>query len=115
MRHEPKKLVEDISRAIDEVATFCAGKSFCDIENDRQLQLVVERELEIIGEALARLKRDHLSLALRIPDAEKIIGMRNVLAHGYDVLEYEILWDVVENKLPDLKDCLKRLDGCSSE
>jgi uncharacterized protein with HEPN domain len=110
MRRDPNKLVEDMSRAIGEVESFCAGKAFCDFESDRRLQLVVERELEIIGEALARLRRDHPSLALKIPDADKMIGMRNVLAHGYDVLEYEILWDVVENKVPALKHCLEKLD-----
>lgn len=115
MRRDPNKLVEDMFRAIGEVETFCAGKSFCDFESDRRLQLVVERELEIIGEALARLRRDHADLTLKISDADKIIGMRNVLAHGYDVLEYEILWDVVENKLPILKHCLEDLKGhCSA-
>ncbi len=63
----------------------------------------MEREFEIIGEALARLRRDHPTLADRIKDIDKIIGLRNVLAHGYDVLEYAILWDVVENKVPILK------------
>ncbi len=41
--------------------------------------------------------------------ANKIIGLRNVLAHGYDVLEYEILWDVVANRLPSLKCEIERL------
>lgn len=113
MRHNPNKLLEDMSRAIDEVETFCAGKSFSDFESDRQLQLVVERELEIIGEALSRLRRDYPALALKISEADKIIGMRNILAHGYDVLEHEILWDVVENKLSGLKYCLEELDGYS--
>jgi uncharacterized protein with HEPN domain len=103
MRHNPQKLYEDILRAIDEIQSFCRGKSFVDFKADRGLQLVVERELEIIGEALVRLRRDHPSLADNIADIDKIIGLRNMLAHGYDVLEYEILWDVVENKLQNLK------------
>jgi uncharacterized protein with HEPN domain len=52
---------------------------------------------------LTRLRRDHPALAARITDVDKIIGLRNVLAHGYDLLEYEILWDVVENKIDLLK------------
>ena len=103
MRHNPQKLYEDILRAIDEIQLFCSGKSFDDFKADRGLQLVVERELEIVGEALVRLRRDHPSLADHIADIDKIIGLRNVLAHGYDMLEYEILWDVVENKLQNLK------------
>jgi len=74
------------------------------------LQLIVERELEIIGEALARLRRDHPDLADQIGDIHKIVGLRNVLAHGYDVLENEILWDIVENKIPILKRDVEMLD-----
>ena len=108
MRHKPGKLREDILRSIQEVEAFCYGKTFYDFQEDRALQLVVERELEIIGEALARLRRDHPNLAEQIRDVHKIVGLRNVLAHGYDILENEILWDIVENKLPILKaDILK--------
>ncbi len=103
MRHNPPKLYEDILRAIDEIQSFCHGKSFDDFKRDRGLQLVVERELEIIGEALYRLSRDHPALAAQIADTDKIIGLRNVLSHGYDMLEYEILWDVVENKIQNLR------------
>ena len=108
MLHKPSKLREDILRSIQETETFCHGKTFADFRQDRALQLIIEREIEIIGEALARLRRNHPNLADRIPDIHKIIGLRNVLAHGYDVLDNEILWDIVENKLPILKaDILK--------
>jgi len=103
MRHNPQKLYEDILRAIDEIQLFCRGKSFDDFKADRRLQLVIERELEIIGEALARLRRNHPALADQIADIDKIIGLRNVLVHGCDVLECEILWDVVENKTQNLR------------
>jgi len=103
MPHDPAKLAEDILRTVEEIETFCQGKTFSDFKSDRGLQLIIERELEIIGEALARLRRDHPNLADRIHDIDKIVGLRNVLAHGYDVLEHEILWDVVENKIPTLK------------
>ncbi|MHC4508599.1 MAG: HepT-like ribonuclease domain-containing protein [Planctomycetota bacterium] len=108
MRHDPGKLREDILRSIEEIETFCQGKTFHDFQEDRALELIIERELEIIGEALARLRRDHPNLAEEIRDVHKVVGLRNVLAHGYDVLEHEILWDIVENKLPILKaDILK--------
>lgn len=103
MRHDPRKLSEDVLRCIAEVETFCRGRTFHDFQGDRGLQLIVERELEIIGEALARLCREYPTLADQIPDIRKIVGLRNVLAHGYDVLEHEILWDIVVNKLPLLK------------
>jgi uncharacterized protein with HEPN domain len=109
MQHDPNKLYEDILRAIDETASFTHGKTIEDFRSDRSLQLIVERELEIIGEAMARLQREYPDLASQIADAHKIIGLRNVLAHGYDILEHEILWDVVVNKLAALKREIERL------
>ena len=103
MQHDPRKLAEDVLRCIEEVETFCRGKTFRDFQDDRGLQLIIERELEIIGEAVTRLHREYPVLADQIPDVHKIVGLRNVLAHGYDVLEHEILWDIVVNKLPWLK------------
>jgi len=110
MQHDCAKLCEDVLRAVGESESFCAGKTFEDFQVDRGLQLIVERELEIIGEALARLRRDHPEIADRIRDVHKIIGLRNVLAHGYDVLEHEILWDIVENKIPLLKRDIQKID-----
>ena len=103
MQHNPNKLREDILGAIQEVEGFCLNKTFNDLQRERALQLIVERELEIIGEALSRLRKDHPALGNQIRDIHKIIGLRNVLAHGYDVLDNEILWDIVENKIPLLK------------
>jgi uncharacterized protein with HEPN domain len=103
MRHDPAKLREDIVRVVEEIEIFCQGKNFDDFREDRGLQLIVERELEIVGEALVRLRRDHRDLADRVPDINRIIGLRNILAHGYDILEHEILWDIVQNKIPALK------------
>ena len=74
------------------------------------MQLIVERELEIIGEALGRLRRDHPKLAEQVTGIHKIIGLRNVLAHGYDMLEHEILWDIIENKIQPLKDDIRKLE-----
>ncbi len=111
MPHDPNKLFEDLLKAISETQAFCRDKLFSDFQNDRGLQLIVERELEIMGEALARLRRDHPELAERVNDIHKIIALRNVLAHGYDILELEILWDIVENKIPPLKEDIEAFSG----
>lgn len=57
MQDKIEKLLVDIRKAIDEVETFTTGKYFSDFQQDRRLQLIVEREFEIIGEALNRLAR----------------------------------------------------------
>jgi len=110
MRHDPEKLRTDVRLAIEEVERLFRGKTFEDFIADRGLQLIAERELEIIGEALARLRRDHPETADHVADLDKIIGLRNVLAHGYDSLDYEILWDVLENKLEALQSDIKKIN-----
>ena len=61
-----------------------------------------ERKLEIVGEALNRLSREEPELAARIPDIGRIVGFRNVLAHGYDVVDDEIVRDAITIDLPEL-------------
>jgi len=111
MPHKPAKLLEDIFLAIEDLESFCAGKSFAVFEKDRQLQVAVERELEIIGEAFVRLKKVDVLLYARIEDADKIIGLRNILAHGYDILDHGILWDVVSTKMLPLKQTVEALQA----
>lgn len=103
MRHDSEKLREDVRLAIADANELFQGKTFQDLQSERALQLMAERVLEIIGEALSRLRRDHPALANQVEDTDKIIGLRNILAHGYDSLDYEILWDVIENRLEALK------------
>ncbi len=67
------------------------------------LQLAIEREFEIIGEALFRLEKvEPNKLADRIPEHRKIIDFRNILAHGYDIIDVAAMWDFVQNRVPKL-------------
>jgi len=67
------------------------------------LQLAIEREFEIIGEALSRLEKvDPETLADKIPEYRKIIDFRNILAHGYDIIDVAAMWDFVQNRVPEL-------------
>ncbi|MCH8549237.1 MAG: DUF86 domain-containing protein [Balneolaceae bacterium] len=79
------------------------GKSYEEFQKDRVLQLAIEREFEIIGEALYRLEKvEPDKLADRIPEYRKIIDFRNILAHGYDIIDEAVVWDFVQNKVPKL-------------
>ena len=103
MELEVKKLIYDLDQAIDLIINFTAGKRLVDYQGDILLRSAVERQFEIIGEALNRLKRIDPGIVTRISDHVRIIGFRNVLAHGYDIISDEIVWDIVENKLPGLR------------
>jgi uncharacterized protein with HEPN domain len=67
------------------------------------LRSAVERQFEIIGEALSRLAKDDPQVAAAIPDHGKIIGFRNVLIHGYATVDDRIVWGVIENHLAPLR------------
>ncbi|MGC1272163.1 MAG: HepT-like ribonuclease domain-containing protein [Planctomycetaceae bacterium] len=103
MRLEARKLLQDVSNAAARIVRFTAGKALQDYSGDDFLRSAVERQFEIIGEALNRLRRDDPATAERVTAIDRIIGYRNVLAHGYDTVDDEISWDAVEFKLPVLR------------
>lgn len=102
MLHKSEKLCLDILTAIEEIRDFLAEASQETFTQSRLQQVAVERELEIIGEALKRLERADEKLFDQIENGRKIIGMRNVLAHGYDVIDYRILWSTVTHDIEPL-------------
>ncbi len=103
MPHKIESLRYDILTAITEIDGFVAAKSLTDLLTDRSLQLVLEREFEIIGEALYRLRNLAPNSFAKIPSGNRIIAMRNILAHGYDRVDYEILWDAATLELNSLR------------
>jgi uncharacterized protein with HEPN domain len=75
------------------------------------LQSGVERQFEIIGEALGQLAKVDQQLASQITDYRKIVSFRNVLIHGYADVDDELVWDIVETRLPVLREEIGRLIG----
>jgi uncharacterized protein with HEPN domain len=103
MPHSARKLFLDVSLSCREINEFTKGKTYDDFLEDRLLQLAIEREFEIIGEALYRLEKlEQEKLEKRIPEYRKIIGFRNIIAHGYDIIDVAALWDFVKNRVPEL-------------
>jgi uncharacterized protein with HEPN domain len=75
--------------------------------SDLKTKRAVERNIEIIGEAVNRiLKKDKY---FNLENAQKIIGTRNRIAHGYDKISDELIWSIVINNLPKLKDEVQNL------
>ena len=84
-----------------EAITLTRGKSRADLDSDRVLSLALVRLLEIVGEAAGRVSDETRALYPEIPWPQ-IIGLRNRLIHGYDAVDYDILWQIITDDLPAL-------------
>lgn len=102
MRLESKKILEDVRLAASHIHDFTAGRNFDDYSNDEMLQSAVERQFEIMGEALNRLSKIDPDTVSKISNFQRIISFRNILVHGYDVVDSAIVWDVIQQDLPKL-------------
>ncbi len=100
-RHETAETLRQILAFCSEARGYTEGHSREQFGTDRKLQLTIERLIELIGEASSRLPEDFRARHQEVPWA-KIIGMRNRINHGYDALDYDILWSVVEHELESL-------------
>ncbi len=73
------------------------------------LRSAVERQLEILGEAVRRLEALDPALVQRISEHRRIIAFRNIIVHGYDGLDDDVVWQIVMGKLPILAEEARRL------
>ncbi len=92
-----------------EAVVLTQNRSREDLSRDRLLQLGLVRLVEIIGEAAAKVTRETRSQYPHIPWLQ-ITGMRNRLIHGYDSVDYDILWQTIKTDLPDLIVGLQQMD-----
>ena len=87
MRRDPKSLLWDARSAADAIVAMIAGRDFAEFDTDIMLRSAVERQFEIIGEALGTLARVDATIAARIPEFRDIVAFRNILIHGYAILD----------------------------
>jgi uncharacterized protein with HEPN domain len=103
MDNEIKSWLYDVLNAIMEIDSFFIDtqKEFTNYKNDLRTRRAVERNIEIIGEALSRViaRNDHIN----ITNARKIVDTRNRIIHGYDSVSDEIIWGIIINHIPLLQ------------
>ena len=97
-----------------EAAILSKGKSSKELEEDRVLSLAIVRLMEIVGEAANRVPKEEQSRLSEIPWTQ-IISLRNRLIHGYDSIDYEILWRILNHDLPELVLSLDKILGTDIE
>ncbi|CAN5735409.1 MAG: DUF86 domain-containing protein [Rubrobacteraceae bacterium] len=103
------RTLRQIADACSFVLSVTEGKTLEDYSGERLLRQGVERNLQIIGEAVGRLRRDDPETADSLSEHERIVGFRNVLVHGYDLVDDAIVWDTIRTKLPLLLSEVERL------
>ncbi len=102
MELEIKTWLQDINRSIEEIYSFLPEqRDFFEFQKDLKTKKAVERNLEIIGEALNRILKDKPNI--KITDSRKIVDTRNRIIHGYDSVTEDVIWLIVIKYLPVLK------------
>jgi uncharacterized protein with HEPN domain len=100
MQPRTPKHLEDVQLAAAFILEITTGRSELDYKSDKILRSTVERQFEIIGEALNRVSREDPETLGLITNAAQIISFRNLLIHGYDLVDDARVWSVVERGLP---------------
>lgn len=105
------KWLYDIKLCINEIENFFdeEEKDFFKYRNNVMLKRAIERNLEIIGEAVNRIINRDSSYTVKITNARAIIGLRNQVIHAYDNISDENIWSILTNHLPKLKVEIDRL------
>lgn len=106
-----KAWLYDILNAIHEIESYLIDlpQDFASYQNDLKTKRAVERNIEIIGEAMSRILNQNNSFQL--PNSRKIVDTRNRIIHGYDTVSDDIIWGIVINHLPALKAEIEKLLG----
>jgi len=109
MHADAAKLIWDAQQALQRIRRFVARKDFAAYQSDELLRSAVERQFEILGEALNQLSRLDPDIAETIPELPRIVAFRNMLIHGYANVDDRLVWGIVESQLEPLLDVVAAL------
>lgn len=101
--------LRDIREAIDAAQQFVAGMDFDQFARDRKTLYATTRALEIIGEAARRIPPEVRDVDSSIP-WRIMTDLRNIITHEYDRIDLRVVWDVVQNDLPEIAPRIRRLE-----
>ncbi|HEU5432356.1 MAG TPA: HepT-like ribonuclease domain-containing protein [Thermomicrobiales bacterium] len=98
-----RRLLLDVLRSCQMIRRYTVGVAFAADERDDLVRDAVERRLAIIGEALNKAAGRDPAIVQAIPELRQIVGARNRLIHNYDAIDDQIVWEIVQDKLPLLE------------
>ena len=99
----------DILSSINEIESYFTDQplKFQDYQDDLRTKRAVERNIEIIGEAMNRILKQNNEIL--ITDSRKIVDVRNRIIHGYDTVSDDVIWGIVIKQLPILKNEVEKM------
>jgi uncharacterized protein with HEPN domain len=103
MPRDPRAYLWDVREAADRIASFIRDRDMAAFVADDLVASAVERQLEIIGEALSQLSTVAPDVARQIDDLPKIVGLRNVIIHAYIKVRRDWIWRDIRADLPRLR------------
>jgi len=102
MERQINKFLQDIVNSIDSIDSYTEQtKTFADYKNNKLVRRAVERELEIIGEAMRRVLE--FDPEIKITNPKGAVNFRNRISHGYDTIDDSIVWGLITRQIPSLK------------
>ena len=107
-KRTPHLLLEDILHSVDKISEYTNSLSFDEFLNDSKTSDAVIRNFEIIGEAASRLP-ENIKDEYPLVDWHRIRGFRNRIVHDYMGIDFQIVWLIKENFLPDLRNQIQSI------
>lgn len=111
MPRDARSYLWDARRAAEQIQAFIGSRTWEDYDSDALLRSAVERQFEIVGEALNKLRNADDSLAEQVPDIARIVAFRNLLIHGYASIDDRLVWDTATDRVAPLVASLTALLG----
>lgn len=99
---DPRTYLWDARRAAERIRSFVGGRTWEDYQADDMLRSAVERQFEIVGEALNKLSQVDAASADRVPDLARIVAFRNILVHGYASIDDRLVWEAATTRVEPL-------------
>lgn len=102
MERDPRAYLWDVQQAAEAIGEFIVGQDAASYPRNKLVRAAVERQFGIIGDALNRLAKVSPALAARVPHLAEIVAFRNVLIHGYAVIDHGRVWNNAQAKREEL-------------
>jgi uncharacterized protein with HEPN domain len=109
MQRNVQAYLYDIVTACRHIMSFTSEMTLAAYSSDIRTKAACERMFEIIGESLRRMQTDFPDVFAQIPDAVEMIAFRNIIAHGYDLIDDELVWSSITSEVPPLTHLCEQL------